>query len=410
VDRPATVPVTAAGGAIARRRWLVAATEYGGLTQYTGGIGRHYAALLPALVRCGIDVDLLVFADAPPREGVRLDGVRLVGFQRTDRMPRTRALLARARRVREQYDSGRYDCVFLPEWAGLGAALPNNAPLLTNLATSAQLANAVSGLRVRDLPIGSRLSVTMQIHRETHQIRRSAGLIPISHAMLARTASSLGDIPPAIVVRNCIEVERVASLSRTSSAPPEWPHGDEPVVLFLGRAERRKGVIEAVAAFGLLHERMPRARLVLAGAGGDARFEPTRSDLLASLPTAARRRVTWLGHVRGGELYRAIREADVVMCPSRWEGFGNVALEVKAIGTPLIVTSGSGFDDFCIDGYDCLMVPPADPGQLARALERSLVSPSLTTDMVNHALSGIDAFAPDPVAADLLVAAQRLLG
>ena len=47
-----------------RERWLVPVTEYAGLTAYTGGIGRHYAALLPALVRHGIDVDLIVFSDA----------------------------------------------------------------------------------------------------------------------------------------------------------------------------------------------------------------------------------------------------------------------------------------------------------------------------------------------------------
>lgn len=46
-------------------RWLVATTEYAGLTAYTGGIGRHYAALLPALVRHGIEVDLAVFSDGP---------------------------------------------------------------------------------------------------------------------------------------------------------------------------------------------------------------------------------------------------------------------------------------------------------------------------------------------------------
>ena len=43
-------------------RWLVAVTEYAGLTEYTGGIGRHYAALLPALVNLGITIDLLVFS------------------------------------------------------------------------------------------------------------------------------------------------------------------------------------------------------------------------------------------------------------------------------------------------------------------------------------------------------------
>jgi len=398
-------------GSIPRNeRWLVATTEYAGLTAYTGGIGRHYAALLPALVRHGIDVDLIVFSDAAPEADADLQGVRLIAFECTDRLSRVRALFTRPLRVRGVFRRAGYDRVFLPEWSALGAALPRNAPLLTNLATSARLAQEISGLRLRDLPPASRVPVLLQMSLETRQIRRSAGLISISNAMLARTGPARADLPPAVVVSNCIDVDHVRAASRCAALPTGWPAAGDPIVLFLGRSERRKGVVDAVDAFGRLNDRVPAARLVLAGAGGDGRFEPTRSDLLAMLPAPARERVTWLGHVPGDELYRAIRAADVVMCPSRWEGFGNVALEVKAIGTPLIVTSGSGFDDFCVDGRDCLMVPPADPAELASALHRLIDSPGLASEIAEHALAGIDSFAPDPIAAALIAAADSLLG
>jgi glycogen(starch) synthase len=406
MDRSPAVPMTLSGEATPRERWLIATTEYAGLTAYTGGIGRHYAALLPALVRQGVEIDLAVFSDAEPRPDADLHGVRLVAFERTDRAAPIRALLANARRVRHLHETGAYDRVFMPEWCALGAALPRRAPLLTNLATSAKLANRVSGLRLRDLPRARRVAVALQMHRESRQIRRSAGLIPISTAMLIR--AGVGASPRVAVVRNCIDVEHVRAASMAPSLPQGWPEGDDPVVLFLGRSERRKGVADAVAAFGRLND--PRARLVLAGAGGDARFEPSRVDLLALVPAPVRERITWLGHVPGDDLYVAIRAATVAMCPSRWEGFGNVALEVKAIGTPLIVTSGSGFDDFCVDGEDCLMVPPADPERLAQALRALLDTPVLARELAAHARRGIERFAPDPVASDLIAAADRLLG
>ena len=410
MDGAAAVRVTATADRRVRQRWLVATTEYAGLTAYTGGIGRHYAALLPALVRHGVDVDLVVFSDAAPQAEPELHGVRLIAFERTGRMSRIRAQVRRARIVRAASRRVEYDRVFLPEWGALGAALPRGAPLLTNLATSMRLANEISGLRLRDLPPASRPPVALQSRLETRQIRRSAGLISISTAMLHRTRAMLGTIPPAVVVRNCIDVDQVRSAAMTASLPSGWPEGDDPIVLFLGRSERRKGVIEAVAAFGELHSRAPRVRLVLAGAGGDRRFEPTRSSLLATLPATAQGRVTWLGHVPGNEVYRAIRAADVALCPSRWEGFGNVALEVKAIGTPLIVTSGSGFDDFCTDGVDCLMAPPADVVHLAAALQRLIESPHLGRSLSERALAGVGDFAPDPVAGALIAAADRLLG
>jgi glycogen(starch) synthase len=396
-------------------RWLVAVTEYAGLTEYTGGIGRHYAALLPALVRLGITVDLLVFSpDAPTRTDppapADLGGVTLIGHHRSGRLPRVAELFTRALRVRRAFTSGRYDRVFLPEWAALGWALPKTAPLLTNLATSMALANEVAGLSMRRFPLSSRLVVVVQNHLERRQITRSAGLIPISSAMLHYTETAFAGLPPARIVRNCVDVEEVAAVSHTAPLPDRWPAGDDPVLLFLGRLERRKGIVDALQAFALVTRRHPRARLVLAGASGDRRFEPDRAELLSYLPESARAQVTWLGHVPGDSLYSAIRAATVTMCPSRWEGFGNVALEVKAIGAALVCTTGSGFDDFCVDDTDCLMVPPADPQTLAAAIRRLVEHPELAARLGRTAAAGVARFAPAPVATDLARAADDLLG
>lgn len=390
-------------------RWLVAATEYAGLTAYTGGIGRHYAALLPALAEQGAEVDLLLFADGPLVRS-SAPGIRRLTVERTDGIPRTAALVHRAVSLRRAYRAGAYDRVFLPEWMGLGAFLPRDAPLLTNLATGMRLVNEVSGLRLRDLPVKSRLPVLLQSRMEARQIRRSAGVIAISRAMRDRTAALMGPLPPVAVVRNCVDVDGVRAGASTRRLPAGWPQGQGPVILFLGRSERRKGVSDAFEAFADLSPRHPGARLVLAGAGGDPRFEPTRASLLERLPASARDRVTWLGHVGGDELYAAIAAADVVMCPSRWEGFGNVAVEVKAAGTALIVTSGSGFDDFCTDGEDCLMAPPADPAALAAAIERVLDDPVAADARAERASADVDRFAPGPVAADLRGAADQLIG
>ncbi|MGU3356841.1 glycosyltransferase family 4 protein [Microbacterium sp. M4A5_1d] len=376
----------------AETRWLVASPEYAGVTAYTGGIGRHYAALLPALARQGVAVDLALETRDDLVSDDPGDGVRLVDGG-----------------VRRAYRAHHHDVVFAPEWGGLAAPLPRTAPLLTNLATGVRLADQVSGLTPGDLPIGQRLARLRQASAERHQLYRSAGLIAISRAMLERTSDLYPGLPPARVVRNCIDVDAVAAAATRAAAPDGWPDDDAPVVLFLGRSERRKGVEDAFAAFRLVHDDVPGARLVLAGAGGDARYEPTRAALLEMLPPTARDRVIWLGHVPGEELYGAISRADVVICPSRWEGFGNVALEVKAIGTPLVVTSGSGYDDFCTDGQDCQSVPPADPERLAAAITVAVRHPAWARTLAEHARAQVADFAPDPVARDLLAAAAELL-
>lgn len=403
-------PAARPAGAPTRGRWLVATTEYAGLTPYTGGIGRHYASLLPALVRHGADVDLLLLADGPPPPDADLDGVRLLPAPRVPGHPRVPALVRRALGVRRAWRAGRYDRVFLPEWGALGVALPRTAPLLTNLATSTRLQNAVAGFTPRSFGLRGGAVVAVQQALEDRQIRRSAGLVPISRAMRTWTAGAFGALPPARVVRNCIDVDRVRAAAEVPGLPDGWPPADGPVVLFLGRLERRKGVTDALAAFATVLRTHPTARLVLAGSSGDRRFEPDRAELLAALPADAHTRVTWLGHVADDRLYRAVREAAVTLCPSRWEGFGNAALEVKAAGGLLVATTGSGYDDFCTDGEDSVLVPPADPGALAAAVVRVLVDPDDAAAIRRRAAAGADRWTADAVAVDLLAAADALLG
>jgi glycosyltransferase involved in cell wall biosynthesis len=394
-----------------RGRWLVAVTEYAGLTEYTGGIGRHYASLLPALVRHGADVDLLVLADGPVRPDAELDGVRLLGVVPVPPgTSRPAALLRRAAAVRRAYRAGTYARVLTPEWGALGVALPAGSPLLTNLATSTRLTNEISGFSRRSYGLRGGAVVTVQTLLEDRQVRRSAGLLAISEAMLRWNRAAFRRLPGARVVRNCIDVERVQAAVTDGDLPAGWPEADGPVVLFLGRLERRKGVTDAFAAFAEVVRRHPAARLVLAGSSGDRRFEPDRTELLGLLPPAARERVTWLGHVAGDALYRGIRAAAVTICPSRWEGFGNAALEVKAIGGALVVTTGSGYDDFCTDGADSLMVPPADPRALAAAVGRLLGDPALAAGLGAAARAGAGRYTADAVAVDVLAAADELLG
>ena len=395
--------------AITSERWLVAVTEYAGLTRYTGGIGRHYAALLPALVAQGNSVDLVVFSDEPLIPDADMQGVRVIRHHTLRRLPRLLHAPMRALFVRRAASRIAYDRIFLAEWGALGAALPRRAPLITNLATSTRLTNEISGYARSTLPLARRAEEAVRIRLEDRQVRRSVAVIPISNAMLRRVEAQYPTLPPSRVVRNCIDVDAVIDGAATAELPSGWPTGDAPIVLFLGRLERRKGVVDAVAAFATVAERHPDARLVLAGSSGDSRFEPSRADLLALLPESAHNRVTWLGHVDGPALYRGIGAATVAICPSRWEGFGNVALEVKAAGTPLVCTSGSGFDDFCTTEVDSLMVAPGDPSALAGAICRLIEDRELAGALVAAASEGVHDFAPVPVARDLADAASELL-
>ncbi|GGF41326.1 glycosyltransferase family 4 protein [Subtercola lobariae] len=395
-----------------QRRWLVGLTEYAGVTDYTGGIGTHFAALLPALARRGIAVDLVLFVDTPTVPDALVDGVRVITIRNLTRRMPALAMLERALRFRRAAAAFEYDAVFLPEWAALAAALPARAPLVTNLATGIRLGDWIAGRRNRDFAPRLRFARWVQDVFETRQIRRSQGLVSISTAVTRWNRTFIDHLPPAAIVRNCVDVEQIRRLSQTSDLPVHWPTDDgmgSPIVLFVGRLERRKGVVVMMAAFAKVLERHPSARLVLAGASGDRLFEPTRPQLLDEVARRYRAQVTFLGHLAGPELFAAMQAADVVACPSLWEGFGNVALEVKAAGSALVVTTGSGYDDFCRSEGDCLMVAPGDAPALADAINRLLGSAELGERLVDVASASLDRFTPDAVAADLVGVVDALL-
>jgi phosphatidylinositol alpha-mannosyltransferase len=142
------------------------------------------------------------------------------------------------------------------------------------------------------------------------------------------------------------------------------PQSKELRVLFVGRAEERKGLPVLLSAFGALVEHVPcRLQLIGTDAADVARY--------VADPELSR----WIdasGRVSGEELWTALHEADVLCAPSlAGESFGMVLTEAFAAGTPVIASNIAGYSDVVTDGVDGVLVPPADPQRLAEELQRA---------------------------------------
>jgi len=187
--------------------------------------------------------------------------------------------------------------------------------------------------------------------------RRGAQLVFVSEALrtIARAAvpALARWIDAARVQPMGIDLARFARLPRAPSDPP--------TVLVVARLVPIKGVDVAIAA--MRHIRRP-ARLVVAGDG------PERARLGAA-------HHTFLGEVTTARRDELLRAASVVVVPSRRlpngrvDGTPMIALEALAAGVPVIASAAGGLRELAA----VRLVPPGDPYELAREIDRTLLDP-----------------------------------
>ncbi len=141
-------------------------------------------------------------------------------------------------------------------------------------------------------------------------------------------------------------------------APPTAPASWDDTrlkVLFVGRLDRQKGVDVLLAAVAPLQDRVCVRVAGASVADSLAIKHPPNVEMLGWLdpPTATAAQ---------------LQAADVVVVPSRWEGFGLVAAEAMRAGKPVIASCVGGLRELVEDGVTGRLVPPDSAEALRAAL------------------------------------------
>jgi glycosyltransferase involved in cell wall biosynthesis len=170
-----------------------------------------------------------------------------------------------------------------------------------------------------------------------------------------------GRFNPARLAPGAAEAARAAH-----GVPP-----DAPLVLFVGRLVRDKGVVELQGAWARLRERFPKAHLLLVGPPEEQ--DPVPPGVLEAL--RADERVHFAGFV--DEMAAVYAAADVVALPTYREGLPYVPLEAAAMARPVVCSDVPGCTDAVRDGVTGTLVPVRDVAALAEAVGRYLADPGL---------------------------------
>jgi glycosyltransferase involved in cell wall biosynthesis len=200
---------------------------------------------------------------------------------------------------------------------------------------------------------------------------RAADLATAPSRFLADAAIELGADPERMtVVPNAVDKELFFPRPRTECRLELGLPADRPLAVFLGRAIEMKGAPDLVTASEAVRTTHPDLQVAFVGTWPGrlpdyaGRFPDTTDAPLLHRDGAPREELPlWLG------------AADMVVVPSRYEGFGLVALEALACARPLVLTSVGGLPEVVPESCGAF-VPPADPAALAAAIRSLLEDPA----------------------------------
>ena len=168
---------------------------------------------------------------------------------------------------------------------------------------------------------------------------------------------------------NGVDVERFSPGATDVREKCEIPR-EAPVVGFVGRFTRDKGLPELMEAFDLILLTEPSTHLLLVGwfdAAEDA-LDAGMRDRILSHP-----RIHWTGFVAVTTPY--YRAMDVMVLPTWREGFPNAVLEAAATGIPVVTTESTGARDAVVAEVTGLLIPPGYPEAIYESVIKLLRDP-----------------------------------
>jgi len=232
------------------------------------------------------------------------------------------------------------------------------------------------------------------------QARKAALVIAISENTRRDVIAEYGVAPDRIVTIHPGVDPAFAPVRRTA-AP-----SSEPVLLFPGAPIERKNlevVIKSLASAP--HDSaLSSATLQISGTTAD-RF-PHHAAAIAAAGLEGR--VRWLGQVPRERLPALMTEADVVVYPSLYEGFGFPPLEAMSAGTPVVASNASCLPE--VLGEAAVLVEPHDVTGLQRALESVLTDHALRERLIAAGRERAATFTWQRCAERTVDAYRRVLG
>ncbi len=163
-----------------------------------------------------------------------------------------------------------------------------------------------------------------------------------------------------------------------------------PVLLYVGRVSKEKGVLELSIIYKLIRRKYAGVKMVVVGNG------PDLQQLKNENPDAI-----FIDWVDRNELPGIYSSADLLLLPSQFDTFCNVALESLSCGLPVVAYNTKGPKDMIRNGEDGFLVNT--PVEMCESIFRFLESKEKEKEkMKRSAIERAASYHPDAIIAGLM--------
>jgi glycosyltransferase involved in cell wall biosynthesis len=272
--------------------------------------------------------------------------------------------------------------------------------------------------------VAKRLDVPLAITVYSSEFGDEVANVPLAARCCERADSVIG------ISQFCLDMVKEAGVDRpvslvycgtdydrfrpdidTSGIRAQYGVGPEDVlILTAGWLSYRKGqdlLVEAAAQLAK-EQRLGNARILICGPSSPN--DPLVENLEKRIAESGmEQRVQLVGEVSADDLVKLYATADVFVFPTRLrtEGFGLVAAEAMACGTPVVASRVGAIPEVVRDGKTGLLFEPDDAGDLAEKLGALLDDPDLRAEFASNAPKHVRKHFSWEEAAQLLEAIYR---
>jgi len=326
-----------------------------------GGVGSFTKDLAESLVKEGYKVTVFGFyfdfvLKLDNRIDETINGVNIIRLPQYKKFSNSRLnfIFSRIKLyniIKELHKSDPFDIIESPEGSGwLPLGTPFGIPLITRLH---------GGTTYIGKELKRKIS-TIASFFEKNQLQRSNQIISVSEYTAKKTFDYLKINKKYIVIYNSVQLPKNLNCLEYNI--------QNKMIVFSGSISHKKGVEELLKAMNIVCEKIPQARLMLAGKNTVKKDgKPYEEYLLELVEKQYRKNIHFLGVLnREKELFPLLCEAEICCYPSHVESFALAPLEAMALGKPVIYSKLHSGKEAIEHGKTGLLCNPKEPEDIAK--------------------------------------------